>query len=282
MSTLVNEALETEKVHQSAAREIHRSGDIAIGDVRLMESSEGRHLWPLLDLLDGVHSNCDWLHRLSNLIRKASVSSQNQRADRFMWRDANGVKSEGITRETVCGLEKLFTYLVTRDLTDRSNDSARQVPSIDAEDRQQRLIKRIVKAMIIRHKRVLYRRSRQISYDIPQMRRNVQSTPQGLDRPTIQVSKTVSDDPTHPTPNEEMSHASVRPPDKATTINVSSLRRITSPSYLSHGTASVYQGQGHLEIPPPPRAAQNGNEFVCPYCCLLIRDDIGRRSTAWT
>jgi hypothetical protein len=44
--------------------------------------------WTLIELLQSVHESIDWLHRLSNLVRKASFVTQNKRAEDFILGDS--------------------------------------------------------------------------------------------------------------------------------------------------------------------------------------------------
>ncbi|SPQ26065.1 96646e19-71bc-42f8-984e-ba6999d4dd5c [Thermothielavioides terrestris] len=46
--------------------------------------------WDEADLIRSVHETIDWLHRLSNLVRKAGVANQNERAAAFELEDEMG------------------------------------------------------------------------------------------------------------------------------------------------------------------------------------------------
>jgi hypothetical protein len=44
-------------------------------------------LWEVQDILSSIHETIDWLHRLSNLVRKASTASQNEKSTAFVLTD---------------------------------------------------------------------------------------------------------------------------------------------------------------------------------------------------
>lgn len=68
----------------------------------------------VVDLVQSIHVTIDWLHRLSNLVRKASFGSQNQRAARFPLEDELG---NDITES----LAEIFKHLIKRECCDISD-----------------------------------------------------------------------------------------------------------------------------------------------------------------
>jgi hypothetical protein len=57
-------------------------------------------------MLQAIHESIDWLHRLSNLVRKASFVNQNRPAKNFQLRDSEGKKSEELTNAMTAGLRQ--------------------------------------------------------------------------------------------------------------------------------------------------------------------------------
>jgi hypothetical protein len=175
-----------------------------------------------------------------------------------------------ITEDMTGGLERFFTYLVKREITGAEDRT--QHPPEDAMERQRRLIERLVQSMVIRHKRVLYRRSRQISYSASPTKNPSQPILREIVRPPI----------TRPVVSLRPSTKSQTPQGTATTIDKQDLRRrLVSPSTVSRGTVNPVGTHDELLYPPPPAEAKEGKDFTCPYCCLIVQGTISTPVMAW-
>jgi len=65
--------------------------------------------WKTVELLGAIHDSIEWLHRLSRMVRRASLSSQNRRATNFRWKDAEGKPSDEVTGRTIKLLKRFYT-----------------------------------------------------------------------------------------------------------------------------------------------------------------------------
>lgn len=225
--------------------------------------------WSQPELLQSIHESIDWLHRLSNMVRKASFSHQNQRAADFMLRDENGEKSHELTRSLLDGLTQLYQFYVRTY----------------AAGVGEQLAHRLVQTMIIRHKRILYRKARRTNWNLEQ-----------IDYP----SRTIGQKPHHSSfslpagenaaPNEGNKPGIPQPSAKtdvagsqttATTVDISLIRQVIAQSAVSKATSNSVLVSDRALVPPRPAASKSGTEFVCDYCGLLLHANQASTPTAW-
>ncbi|RMJ18505.1 hypothetical protein CDV36_001785 [Fusarium kuroshium] len=226
--------------------------------------------WDSIEMLQSIHESIDWLHRLSNLVRKASFANQNRRAKEFRLRDSEGRESEELTEAMTSGLREVYKHVIKRN----------------TKDLEGYLADRLIETMIIRHKRILYRRSRQIRWAIAQVQhlaKRVESPKESRQQhlpgpvPLIQEPK-----PLKSTPGSTVERSATPVQDRATTLNVATYRKGATPSQLSRATSAPLKQQDQMLVPPPPRAAREGKDFVCPYCCLILQSGEAWNRKAWT
>ncbi|RSL95734.1 hypothetical protein CEP52_011908 [Fusarium oligoseptatum] len=226
--------------------------------------------WDSIEILQSIHESIDWLHRLSNLVRKASFANQNRRAKEFRLRDSEGRESEELTEAMTSGLREVYKHVIKRN----------------TKDLEGYLADRLIETMIIRHKRILYRRSRQIRWAIAQVQhlaKRVESPKESWQQhlpgpvPLIQEPK-----PLKSTPGSTVERSATPIQDRATTLNVATYRKGATPSQLSRATSAPLKQQDQRLVPPPPRAAREGKDFVCPYCCLILQSGEAWNRKAWT
>lgn len=207
----------------------------------------------IVDLVQSIHVTIDWLHRLSNLVRKASFGSQNQRAARFPLEDEVG---NDITES----LAEIFKHLIKRECCDISDQ----------------LLDRLAQTMITRRRRVLYRRSRQKRWALQQEAYR----PRHLDPPAQlalleegdeSVEDHEGDEVTEEVKFEPTNRVQAAPSGlTVTTLDQQKYRQLSAPSRISRATTAQFQPNEKLLVPPPPILAKEGREFVCDYCCLIL------------
>ncbi|KAF2805712.1 uncharacterized protein BDZ99DRAFT_396002, partial [Mytilinidion resinicola] len=212
--------------------------------------------WDVKETLESIHESVDWLHRLSNWVRKASFVNQNRRAKVFLLRDSKGNESQELTDEMTTGLRNVYKYFVKHN----------------TEDLDENLRDRLIETMITRHIRILYRRSRQMSWAISK----VHYAARKVDTPTNSQNPITSEQtsiiqqrqpkPLKVTPRPMIERITTPPenPRPATTVNVDIY------GTLSRATSAPWRNEDGMPFPLPPRAASMGEDFVCPYCCLIL------------
>lgn len=227
--------------------------------------------WSELELLESIHESIDWLHRLANMVRKASFNHQNKRADNFMLRDENGNKSEELTRSLLEGLTQLYQFYVRTH----------------AAGVGEKLAQRLVQTMIIRHKRILYRRARRKVWNLQQIPYSAQKIEQSShEHPfsnslSIPEATTPSDSKTPVLPQStartEMAESQVT----ATTVDINMIRKAFARSEVSKATSNSLIVSDRVLVPPRPAAAKSGIEFVCDYCGLLLEARQASNAAVW-
>lgn len=191
-------------------------------------------------ILREVSTNVSLLHKFSNAIRKASKATQDLKAARtFEIRDEDGNN-----------VEPFLAEMFARYVLDK-------FPDADEEIRQ-----RLVATMLIRRKRILYRRSRygkkpkrpsaQVSVQ-PKMeilKPNKLKTTQAL--PDIQ-HESVEEQASMPisVPQEETQSVA----QTATTLNPDKFQEASSPSVISVSQSVALSGHEELVFPPAPCGA---------------------------
>ncbi len=209
--------------------------------------------WALEDILHSIRHTIDWLHRLSNPVRKARFASQNERAAAFVLRDDMGT-----------------------DITESLRYCFRAIIKRDYKDLNEPLVDRLTETMILRRKRILYRRSRHRRWILP----DVSSTKPKLDILPVQPSRQNQD---HEIPQAAGENASSREESSpktedgtarstftASVVDRETYLRPATLSQISRATSAPFQPGERLLVPPPPRESKKGSEFVCDYCCLVL------------
>lgn len=218
----------------------------------------------IVDLVQSIHVTIDWLHRLSNLVRKASFGSQNQRAARFPLEDEVG---NDITES----LAEIFKHLIKRECCDISDQ----------------ILDRLAQTMITRRRRVLYRRSRQKRWALQQEAYR----PRHLDPPTQLVPLEEADESVEDREGSEVTEDVKLEPENrvqaapsrltVTTLDQQKYRQLAAPSRISRATTAQFQHNEKLLVPPPPILAKEGREFVCDYCCLILPCSEAANQETW-
>jgi hypothetical protein len=219
--------------------------------------------WDEADLIRSVHETIDWLHRLSNLVRKAGVANQNERAAAFELEDEMG---NDMTENLRC----FYKALIKRD----------------CKELNEYLVDRLAHTMILRRKRILYRRTRPRRWILqePEETRGkldvlpVLSTNQSQDRGTSQEEEEIASDYEPSANNKDRGALSML---TATTGDRKRHLQQVIQSQISRATSAPFQPGEKLLVPPPPKAAERGNEFVCDYCCLILSSDRASDRDKW-
>lgn len=225
--------------------------------------------WSKPELLQSIHKSIDWLHRLSNMVRKASFNHQNKRADHFMLRDENGEKSEELTRSMLDGLTQLYQFYIRTH----------------AAGVEEKLAQRLVQTMIIRHRRILYRRSRRRVWNLEQIKYTPRKAEQKSHHLNFSLSAPETIPPSHghssglpqPTPRTKLAPSQVT----ATTVDISILRKAFAQSEVSKATSDSLFLSDRVLVPPRPAAAKMGMDFICEYCGLLLQARQASNTAAW-
>lgn len=203
---------------------------------------------------EAIASEVSLLHELSNTIRSASRESQNMKAaTTFQIKDEEGNDME----------DHLKHYFL-KGLQDRFPESSYSI------------CKRLSSTMILRRKRILYRRSRYVAK--PQAAGVARPMP----KPAIEL---------HPTPQrrefqvqygmqeqgQERPHLEISPSillstgQSATTLMPQNFLRASAPSVMSHTQTVDLGAHEDLVFPPVPQVqGQVLAEVTCPYCLLAL------------
>ncbi|KAM6484223.1 hypothetical protein HDV62DRAFT_315358 [Trichoderma sp. SZMC 28011] len=215
--------------------------------------------WNNTQLSQSIHQSIDWLHRLSNLVRKASFANQHKRADKFILKD----EDDNDMSDT---LTDYYTKLIKREFSGL----------------QDTLVQRLAASMLTRRRRIMYRRSQQQRWKIPQ----VEPKTKTLELASTQLMST----PLGPNVSLKNEKVLVSKPEgiatapsrlTATTIDTNIRRRVSAPSGISKGSTAPLNEQSQLLIPPPPKGANFGEDFVCDYCCLILSSKIALNRNVW-
>lgn len=232
------------------------------------DTEESFENWSKSELLQSVNESIDWLHRLSNMVRKASFNHQNKRADDFMLRDENGDKSHELTRALIEGLTQLYQFYIRTH----------------AAGVGENLAQRLVQTMITRHKRILYRRARRKVWNLHQ----VDYTPHKIEKKTRRLS--ISIPAPEITPQNDCNTVELPQPTKqemvpslvtVTTVDKKMIRKAFAQSEVSKATSNSLIVSDRVLVPPRPPAAKSGIEFVCDYCGLLLQAREASNEAVW-
>ena len=215
----------------------------------------------LKQALDAVAEDISILHKLSNTIRKASAESHNVKAaTNFEIRDADGNN-----------LGQLFEDRFAAPLLKTKFPGAGEI-----------IRARLASAMLLRRKRILYRKSRQATRPIkilpkPTAAEISEQPPKIMDIRPVSESKTEGSKSSRllSTPSRILSQAHT-----ATTLDPERFRKASSPSRVSTAKSIPLMQDDELNFPPIPRPAGD-LEPICPYCFLVLLGDEGTDSRKW-
>ncbi|KAL6695167.1 hypothetical protein J3F84DRAFT_400021 [Trichoderma pleuroticola] len=217
--------------------------------------------WNNTQLLQSIHQSIDWLHRLSNLVRKASFANQHKRADKFILKgDDDNDMSDTLT--------DYYTKLIKREFSGI----------------QDTLVQRLAASMLVRRRRIMYRRSQQQRWKIPQVEPKAKNL--HLVTPSTESMPNPLE-PSVPFQNEKVvalkPEAITTAPSRltATTVDKNIRQRVSAPSGISKGSTAPLNEQIMLLVPPPPKGVNLGEDFVCDYCCLILPSKIALNRNAW-
>jgi hypothetical protein len=216
--------------------------------------------FPYDEALESIHTSIDWLHRLSNLLRKASVVNQNLHAQSYRLPGVDGD-----------GLKKYFSWVVRRDF-----------PGLSEE-----LKGRMASTMVERQRRILYRRERygsgwkqEESYRLEDQR----AGPGKATKPQLLSPSVIDGCARAPRPEEpatepsvngtpgSLSKGAVTEPDRS---------RYYAPSSIATARSAALDGDAEMLVPPPPPACQTQVNFACDFCCMILDSRIGRENVQW-
>lgn len=213
------------------------------------------------EALEAIHTSIDWLHRLSNLLRKASVVNQNLHAQSY--------RLPGVD---VAGLKSYFSWVVRRDF-----------PGL-----AEQLKGRMASTMVERHRRVLYRRERYgAGWKQEQSYRREEQTAAESERATKPESLSPNTtDPSASTSTQEEPEAG--PPAKEApslysrgAVTEPDRSRYFAPSSIATARSAALDHDAENLLPPPPPMCQTEQNFTCDLCCMILDSRVGKEPVQW-
>ena len=211
--------------------------------------------------LTAVAEDISILHKLSNTIRTASAESHNVKAaTNFEIRDADGNN-----------LGQLF-----------KDEFAASLLKMKFPGASERIRARLASAMLLRRRRILYRKSRQAARPIkilpePTAAEIPKQSSKLVETRLVSESKTEGSKPSRflSTPSRVLSQAHT-----ATTLDPERFRKASAPSRVSTAESIPLMQDDELNFPPIPRPAGD-LEPICPYCFLVLLGDEATDSRKW-
>ncbi|KAH7230802.1 hypothetical protein B0J15DRAFT_575327 [Fusarium solani] len=181
--------------------------------------------------IEGISKELTLLHKISNTIRRASKEQQNIQAEKsFKIQDEEGNDAEPFLRQ-------LFSNQI-RDRFPGASDNIQQ---------------RLVNSMVLRRKRILYRRKR---YDKKPIRPLEVPLPPTVSAPKAKPNVGLQRQPVkqQPTP---VSTPSIVPsvPQTATTLVAEKFQQAAAPSVISVSKTVALSSHDQLQFPPAPCGA---------------------------
>lgn len=207
-------------------------------------------------ILGALASQVGLFHEVSNVIRKSSRQSQNDTAE----------ASFCIKDHEDTDLEPILKHFFYENLCDRFPESSLNIRE------------RLSAAMILRRKRILYRRARYSTRPIrppkPVAKPIVMPRPahsQLLQHELNEESKEKSN-PSLPKTEPTLATSQVQSTTKsATTLDPERFRIASTPSAVSSTRYTDIDAHEDLVFPPPPPALKNHSmEVTCPYCLYSL------------
>ncbi|KAL4761003.1 uncharacterized protein BDW70DRAFT_150430 [Aspergillus foveolatus] len=182
-------------------------------------------------IVGGIAEEITLMHQLSNTIRKASRESQNVRA----------ATSFKILDEDGNDIEQWFLDLFALGIIQRRFPGCNET-----------LQKRLAVAMLIRRKRILYRRSRYWKSSTQTPSATAKAIPQPSKEDVTNQEQTLVSQKPEPEPTQrERSVASSRAVT-ATTLNLEHWKKASAPSVVSRAKTIHWSSHEQLDFPPPP------------------------------
>jgi hypothetical protein len=214
------------------------------------------------ELLESIHDSIDWLHRLSNLVRQSSFVSDNHQADGFLLGETEESHNDVIQRQ-----RRWFRYLIESTL----------------EGLAPFLLDRMIETMIIRYRRIQYRRFCHEIYQIsPVEYKEVESD--SNERQGVVPQQTTSTTPLKHLTSRNTQRMRERMTGRYTapSINRPTWQKLTTRSQVfSSKTKLSIKFDDRDQVPDPPRSARKGANFVCTYCQLLLPSNVGSDRRLW-
>lgn len=215
------------------------------------------------------------MHRLANVIRRASIYRQNAKAAGLPLKDALGGDAEA-------ALKTLFEYWIKRDFPAMSPaELATENPTVADP-----FMSRLATTMLLRRRRILYRRSRQVKLALHTAKPTSKHAPiVPLIRSGLGTSEMTGASPAqtheHILPVLAPSVAASMPNTATTLDPVTYRREAAKPSKVSLARTVTISKSNKDMIPLPPRIGVGALEFVCPYCCLILPAKDADDKTVW-
>ncbi|EEU47141.1 uncharacterized protein NECHADRAFT_35737, partial [Fusarium vanettenii 77-13-4] len=201
----------------------------------LAEKTKGKLLEKVPDDLDqaieGISKELTLLHKISNTIRRASKEKQNIQAEKsFKIQDEEGNDAEPFLRQ-------LFSTQI-RDRFPGASDTIQQ---------------RLANSMVLRRKRILYRRKR---YDKKPIRPPELPLPPTVSAPKVKPNVGVQRQPVNQQPAPAPTPSIVPSvPQTATTLVAEKFQQAAAPSVISVSKTVALSSHDQLQFPPAPCGA---------------------------
>jgi hypothetical protein len=225
--------------------------------------------WTTEELLESIHQSIDWIHRLSNSVRKASAVNQNARAASFRLEDYPTNSTNLLSEPHVRAIFEKKIRMISDGL-------------------HEEWVQRLVDTMVTRLRRILYRRSRQARWSFPEI--TLPTMGQEIPKPPPQVqfspSRVTKIQPKASTSKAAPEHGHSRSlgpvPSRVTELSAGIWRRShLGRSEISKATSVPLKQKDEIAIPNPPTESATSKNFTCPYCCLILDSVVARNSKAW-
>ncbi|CBF78542.1 hypothetical protein AN7362.2 [Aspergillus nidulans FGSC A4] len=203
---------------------IHPSSDSTCGSPESMSDS-------LDPIVGGIAEEITLMHQLSNTIRKASRESQNVRA----------ATSFRILNEDGNDIEHWFLDLFALGIIQRRFPGCNET-----------LQKRLAVAMLIRRKRILYRRSRYWKSSTQVLSATAKAIPLPSKEDVTNQEQTLVPEKPEPTLTQREGSIASSRAVTATTLNLEHWKKASAPSVVSRAKTIHWSSHEQLDFPPPP------------------------------
>lgn len=182
------------------------------------------------------------------MIRRASTSRQNEKASTFLLKDDQGGDATPM-------LKTVFRHFIKRDF-----------PVIEDN-----LCERLISTMLLRRRRILYRRSRQAWLAVRTAEPVQKSAYLTAPSASAGVKEKPRDVPEAPPVTVAALSGVASTQQTATTVEPQTYLQVKStPSKVSGAKTIAMTSGTETMIPPPPRIAEDALEFICPFCSLIL------------
>lgn len=220
----------------------------------------------LQESLLSIRSCIDWLQRISNVVKTASMASQNRKADGYRLED-QGINS--------VDLRKFYDGFLKREFAGL----------------REPLRQRLVDSVMLRRRRFEYKARVQELFEKQQTHAAAHESapfPPSTERILGDMYQTEPWSPVTTTPSSpkaQTNHQSrdlntAKPFGDAPSINAGKLRNSLAKSRISAATTIPLGGQAKFLLPPKPREGA-GATFTCGYCSHVLDSEVARDDKAW-